>query len=247
MQRLKQPSTETAKRIFDLLICAPSYPTEIYNNTGLHGTTINDALRFFVQNGLVSKERNGQRVLYSLVIADAGWYVPWIKLASPKDGEPSARKEVRRQMSKGVLRKELDRRVSNLRERFGELGKAPLNDELIDALIKLHKDITQELLLNITEKPFCLECLNSTKSFFPMHLVQDSDEFCCPNCGITIPKISTETSRPTENPEEIKRRELFYSEEKKKKSYTEIERLLTKYGEGPGRKRKTMKKSSTQK
>ena len=241
MHRPRQPSVETVKRIFDLLICAPSYPTEIHNKTGLHGNTVNDALRFLVQDGLVSKERNGPRVLYSLFIADDGWYVPWVKLVHPKE-EPVIRKEVGRQMSKGLLRKELDRRVSNLRERFGKLVKDPLNDELIDALIKLHKDVTPRLLLNKTEKPFCLECLNSTKSFFPMLLFQDSNEFCCPNCGITIPKISTETNRPTENPEEAKRRELFYSDEKKKESYTEIERLLTKYTEGTIRKRKIIKK-----
>ena len=232
MHRLRQPSVETLKRIFDLLICAPSYPTEIHNKTGLHGNTVNNALSFLVQNRLVSKERNGQRVLYSLIIANDSWYIPWVKLVRPKE-EPSIHKERGRQMSKGLLRKELDRRVSNLRERFGKLVKDPLNDELIDALIELHKeDATPRLLLNKTEKPFCLECLNSNKSFFPMLLIEDSNEFCCPNCGITIPKISTETNRPTENPEEAKRRELFYSEEKKKESYTEIERLLTKYKEG---------------
>jgi hypothetical protein len=240
-----QPSIATVKRVFDLLICGPSYPTEIHNKTGLHGNTINDALNFLVQNGLVSKERNGQRVLYSLVIVDDRWYVPWIKLVGPKEGEPSTRKEVRRQMSKGLLRKELDRRVSNLRERFGKLVKDPLNDELIDALLELHKDVSPRLLLNNTEKPFCLECLNNTKSFFPMVLFQDSNEFCCPNCGITLQRISTETDRPMENPEEVKRQELLYSEEKKKKSYTEIERLLTKYEEGTVRKRKITKKSVT--
>ena len=242
MHQPKQPAIETVKRVFDLLICAPSYPTEIHNKTGLHGNTVNDALRFLVQNGLVSKERNGQRVLYSLLTANNGWYVPWVKLVRPKE-EPPILKEGGRQMSKGLLRKELDRRVSNLRERFGKLVNDPLNDELIDALIEIHKDATSRLLLNKTEKPFCLECLNSTKSFFPMFLIQDSNEFCCPNCGITLPKISTETNRPTENPEEVKRRELFYNEEKKKESYTEIEHLLTKYNERTIRKRKIIKKS----
>ena len=46
------------------------------------------------------------------------------------------------------------------------------------------------------------------------------------------PKNQHETRRPTENPEETKRRELFYSEEKKKESYTKIESLLSKYEEG---------------
>ena len=244
MQLPMQPATETIKRIFDLLVCAPSYPTEIHNKTGLHGDTVSDALNFLVQNGLVSKERNGQRVLYSLVIVDEDWHVPWIRLVYPKE-ELSTSKQVRRQISKGLLRKELDRRVSDLRERFGILVKDPLNDELIDALIILHKDVTLRLFRSNIEKPFCLECLNNTKSFFPMLLIQDSNEFCCPNCGITIPRISTETNRPTENPEEAKRRELFYNEEKKKKSYTEIERLLTKYEEGIIRKRKIVKKRST--
>ena len=177
-------------------------------------------------------------------MANADWYVPWVKLVSPKEG-PSTHKEAKRQMSKGLLRKELDRRVSNLRERFGQLDKDPSNDELIEALMECHKEVIPWLLLDNTEKPFCLECLNSTKSFFPLLLIQDSDEFCCPKCGITLPKISTETSRPRENAEEARRRELFYGEEKKKESYTEIERLLTKYSEGTERKRKTKKKNNT--
>jgi DNA-binding transcriptional regulator YhcF (GntR family) len=242
MHRHRQPATETMKRIFDLLICKPSYPTEIHNKTGLHRNTVNDAFNFLVQNGLVLKARNGQRVLYSLVRAEEKWYVPWIKLVRPKE-ELSTHKEIRRQMSKGLLRKELDHRISNLRERFGKLVEAPLNDELIDAIIELHKNVPHRLLLNNIEKPFCLECLNSTKLFFPMFLIQDANEFCCPNCGISIPRLSTETNRPTENPEEGNRRELFYSEAKKKEPYTEIERLLKKYEEGKIRKRKIVKKS----
>src|SRR5450759_3486328 len=160
MWRSGQPAIETMKLIFDLLICGSSYPTEIHNKTGLHGNTVNDALNFLVQKGLVSKERNGQRVLYSLVIADDSWHVPWIKLVPPKEEDPSTHEEVRNQMSKGLFRKELYRKVSNLRERFGKLVKDPLNDELIDTLIKLHKDVTPRLLLNNIEKPFCLECLN---------------------------------------------------------------------------------------
>jgi hypothetical protein len=145
-------------------------------------------------------------------------------------------------ISKGFFRKEIDRQVSNLRERFGKLVNDPLNDELIDAFIEIHKGSPSWLVLNIIEKPFCLECLNNTKLFFPMLLIQDSDEFCCPNCGITIPKISGENNRPIENPKDTKRRELFYNEEKKKKSYTEIERLLTKY-EKRTMKRKIIKKN----
>jgi DNA-binding transcriptional ArsR family regulator len=237
-----QPATKTMKCIFDLLICAPSYPAEIHNKTGLHGNTINAALKFLVQNGLVSKERKGQRVLYSLALANEEWYIPWIKLVRQKE-KLSTRKEIGRQMSIGLLRKELDRQVSNLRERFGKLAKAPSNDELIDALIKLHKDGSHRLLLDNIEKPFCLECLNITKLFYPMFLILDSNEFCCPNCGISIPRLSTETNRPTEKPEEIKSRELFYSgEEKKKESYMEIERLLTKYKQGSARKRRNIKK-----
>jgi hypothetical protein len=78
-----------------------------------------------------------------------------------------------------------------------------------------------------------------------MFLIQEADEFCCPNCGITIPRISSETNQAIENPEDAKRRGLFGDMEKKKKSYIEIERLLTKYKEGAVRKRKSVKKSCT--
>ena len=242
MASTMQSSAETMRSIFDLLICAPSCPTEIHKKTGLHGSTVNVALNFLVQSGLVSKERNGQRVLYSLVRLDEGWFKPWIKLVQPKE-EAAAPSKIGKQMSNSRLRKELDRQVSNLRERFGKLVEAPLNDELIDTLIKFQKDVAHQLILSDFEKPFCLECLNNDKSFFPMFLIQDSNEFCCPNCGITIQRLSNETNLTTQNPEEAKRRELFYSgEEKKKQSYTEIERLLTKYEEGTNKKRKDRKK-----
>jgi DNA-binding transcriptional ArsR family regulator len=237
----RQPSIETTKSIFDLLICRPSYPTEIHNKTGLNRKTVNVALNSLLQNGLVSKKRNGQRVLYSLVKLDEGWYKPWIKLVQHKEKAVLIQNE--KKISNARLKKEIDRQVSNLRERFGKLVEAPLNNELIDTIMKLQKDIAPQLLLAIIEKPFCLECLNNTKSFFPMFLIQDSNEFCCPNCGITIQRLSTETNRPKENSEEAKRRESFYNgDEKKKQSYTEMERLIAKYEKGTRKKRKNGKK-----
>jgi hypothetical protein len=233
----KQPSAKAMKSIFDLLICGSSYPAEIHNKTGLNRKTVNVALNFLLQNGFLSKKRNGQRVLYTLVRLDEGWCKPWIKLVQPKEKAALIKKG--KKISNARLRKEIDRQVSNLRERFGKLVEAPLNDELIDTVMKFQKDVAPRLLLSIIEKPFCLECLNNTKSFFPMFLIQDSNEFCCPNCGITIQQLSTETNRPKDNSEEAKRRELFYSgDEKKKQSYTEMERLITKYEKGTRKKRK---------
>ena len=144
-------------------------------------------------------------------------------------------------MNKVLFKKELIREVSNLRERFGKLDKDPLNEELIVTLVKLHEVGAPRLISDI-KKPFCLECLNNSKLFFSMILIQEANEFCCPNCGITIPRIGTETDRPIENPVEIDRRESFYDEEKTKKSYIEIERLLTKYKERAKRKRKKVAK-----
>jgi DNA-binding transcriptional ArsR family regulator len=235
MQHPKQSSVKTVKRIFDLLICAPSYPAEICRKTGLHRNTVNGALRFLVQNGLVSKERKGRRVLHSLVLAGEGGQVLWTELTRPKKEEQLIRRKTGNPLSNSVFRRELDREISNLRERFGELAGAPSNDELIGALMLIHKDLAPEAILGTIRKPFCLECLSSTTTFFPMRLIEDSNEFCCPNCGITIPKISTETDQPIENPEDAKRLKAISDAEKKKKSYTEIERLLTKYKEGKTR------------
>jgi hypothetical protein len=145
-------------------------------------------------------------------------------------------------MSKRLFKKELEREVANLRERFGELAGNPRDEELIGILVELHKDVAPNLFLENIKKPFCVECLSNTKRFFKMHLIQDCDEFCCPNCGITIPKIDMDnTGQPVENPEEATTREWFYKEDKTKKSYTDMEQLLTKYEEPTVRKRKTKK------
>jgi hypothetical protein len=165
----------------------------------------------------------------------------------PLGKEQPSNSKVRRRLGKRVVRKELDCRVSNLRERFGQLVNAPSNDDLINVLASLNKDVSPQVFLDKTEKPFCLECLNSAKKLFLMVFIQDSDEFCCPNCGITIPKISSETSRPTDNHEEAKKVEFFYKDDNDAKSYIEIERLLTKYEEGSPRKMRMKKKSKISK
>jgi hypothetical protein len=149
-------------------------------------------------------------------------------------------------MSKSLFREEVGREIANLHERFGVLDGNPSDDELIGTLIKLHKNVARVLLLKSIRKPFCLECLNNTKRFVPMLLLQDYNEFCCPKCGITIQRLSSETNRSTENPKEAKKREWFYKEEKKKKTYTDMELLLTKYEQQTARKR-TVKKKLTAK
>jgi hypothetical protein len=145
-------------------------------------------------------------------------------------------------MSKSLFREGIGREIANLHERFGELAANPSDDELIGELIKLHKNVARRLVLTSVRKPFCLECLNDTKRFIPMLLLQDYNEFCCPKCGITIQKLNSETNQSTENPAEAQKREWFYKGEKKKKTYTDMELLLAKYTERMATKRKITKK-----
>ncbi len=113
-----------------------------------------------------------------------------------------------------------------MRESFGNL---PDTDELVNTLIQLTQNTTTaKVILDNIKQPFCLECLAESKLFIPMKLIADYDEFCCPKCGIAIPKPKNECS-PTENPEHTKLMELFYSTESKTQSYTKIERLLLEY------------------
>jgi len=144
-------------------------------------------------------------------------------------------------MNKNLFREEIGREIANLRERFGELAGNPSDDKLICALIKLHKYAARLLVLKSVRKPFCLECLNDTKRFVPMLLLQDYNEFCCPKCGITIEKLNSETNQSIENLTEPQKREWFYKGEKKKETYTDMEMLLTKYAERMATKRKVRK------
>jgi hypothetical protein len=122
--------------------------------------------------------------------------------------------------------KELNRRVLEMREKFGNL---PDTEELVNTLIQLAENTTKaKVLLDNIKQPFCLDCLAECKLFIPMKLIADYDELCCPNCGIAIPKPKNEFS-PTDNPEHTKLMELFYSSESKTKSYAKIERLLVEY------------------
>jgi hypothetical protein len=122
--------------------------------------------------------------------------------------------------------KEFTRRVLEMRENFGSL---PDTEELVNTLIQLAENsTTAKVLLDNIKQPFCLDCLAESKLFIPMKLISDYDEFCCPNCGIAIPKPKNEFS-PLENPEHTKLMELFYSAESKTQSYSKIERLLLEY------------------
>lgn len=122
--------------------------------------------------------------------------------------------------------KEFNRRVLEMRENFGSL---PDNEELVNTLIQLSENsTTSKMLLNNIKQPFCLECLAESKSFIPMKLIADYDEFCCPKCGLSIPKPKKEIS-PIENPEHTKLMELLNSSECKTQSYSKIERLLLEY------------------
>jgi hypothetical protein len=122
--------------------------------------------------------------------------------------------------------KELNRRVLEMREKFGSL---PDTEELVNTLIQLAQNTTTaKVLLDNIKQPFCLDCLAESKLFIPMKLIVDYDELCCPNCGLSIPKPKNECS-PIENSEHTKQMELFYSAESKTQSYSKIERLLLQY------------------
>jgi hypothetical protein len=230
MARPNQPATATIKKIYDLLLDAPSYPTKIHDVTGLHGNTVNVALKFLFKKGLINKERKEHRVYYSLVIGHDGGGVPWVELMCPKEAEIAIRKEVTQQIRVIDFRKELGRRVLEMREKFSSLPKNPENEELVNILIQIGENsATAKVLLDNIKQPFCLECLADSKLFIPMKLVIDYDEFCCPNCGIAIPKPKNEVNRPIENSEQTKLMELFYKKESKEISYSKIERLLLKY------------------
>lgn len=125
--------------------------------------------------------------------------------------------------------KDLNRRVLEMRENFGSLPENPDHEELVNTLIRLAQNATTaKVIRDNIKQPFCLDCLAESKSFIPMKLIADYDEFCCPNCGISIPKPKNEFS-PLENPEHTKQMELFYSIESKTQSYSKIERLLLEY------------------
>jgi hypothetical protein len=183
MSVIEKPSPEIVRKLYSALVTKPRGFEELKETTRIDDSTLNSALRFLRQKGMII-EYNFNRQTFRMVRTKPlsyGWNFPWLDLMISDHDWKTAWKTVYRKVQKNNTGE-----MSN--HQFSKLLKDLLIDpnlDLIEVLDELNMtDTPLEVLKLHNQEPYCLECLKKEKRFVRMVLVEKSEEHCCPNCGV---------------------------------------------------------------
>jgi len=183
MPSLEKPAPNVIRRIYSALVCKPHRLEDLAKTTGVDESTLNQALRFLKEKGMiVSYNFTGYQTFRMVRTQPAryGWNFPWLDLMMSADDWKTpwiAYMEAEKDDSK----KKLDRRFARL---LKDLLVDP-NLDLIEVLEELGMtDAPLEVFKLHNQEPYCLECLRKERRFVRMVLCEQSEEHCCPNCGV---------------------------------------------------------------
>lgn len=185
MSSLEKPSPATIRRIYYALVRKPYCFEDLVNITGVDKTTLNNALRFLKENGMIVSYNFTDRVTFRMVRTQPlryGWDSPWLDLMMSDDDWKTPWKQI-------VYRKvKQSDPEEKLNKRFMKLLKDLLVDPNLDLIEVLEELEMTEVPLEVfklhNQEPYCLECLKKERQFVRMILCEKSEEHCCPNCGV---------------------------------------------------------------
>lgn len=182
MCSLEKPSPATIRRIYYALVRKPCSFEELVRVTGVGEIKLKSALSFLKEKGMIVSYNFANRPTFRMVRTQPlryGWNLPWLDLMMSDDEWKIPWKHV-------VYGKTEEN--FKLDKRFVRLLKALLvepNLDLIEVLEKLEMtEVSLETLKLHNQEPYCLECLEKEKQFVRMVLCEESEEHCCPNCGV---------------------------------------------------------------
>ena len=184
MSSLEKPSSATIKRIYYALVRKPHSFEEIVDITGVDKTALGAALDFLKEKGMiVSYNFTTKCVIFRMVRTlplRYGWNFPWLDLMiSAKDW-----KRPWKQVYNESAGDSEDKLAGKFVKLLKDLLVAP-NLDLIEVLDELEMgDVPLETFKLHNQEPYCLECLKKERRFIRMILCEQSEEHCCPNCGI---------------------------------------------------------------
>jgi DNA-binding transcriptional ArsR family regulator len=185
MSSLEKPSPATIRRIYYALVRKPYCFEDLVNITGVDKTTLNNALRFLKENGMIVSYNFTDRVTFRMVRTQPlryGWNFPWLDLMISDDDWKTPWKQVI------YSKAEQSDPEEKLNKRFMKLLKDLLVDPNLDLIEVLEELEMTEVPLEVfklhNQEPYCLECLKKERQFVRMILCEKSEEHCCPNCGV---------------------------------------------------------------
>lgn len=183
MSTLEKPSPATMRRIYYALVRKPYSFEALIDVTGANEATIRSALDFLKEKGMIVRYNFANCVTFRMVRTQPlryGWNFPWLELMMSEDDWKTPWKR--------VYEEAVGDAQDKLGKRFLKLLKDLLIDpnlDLIEVLAELKMtEVPLETLKLHNQEPFCLECLKKDKRFVRMILCEQSEEHCCPNCGI---------------------------------------------------------------
>jgi hypothetical protein len=181
MSSLKKPSPATIRRIYYALVRKPRSFEDLVNITGVTETALGSALDFLKKKGMIVSYNFGH-LTFRMVRTQPlryGWNFPWLDLMMSEDDWKTPWKHA------VYGEPEEDNKLD---KRFVKLLKDLLVDpslDLIEVLEELEMTkVPLEALKLHNQEPYCLECLKKEKRFVRMILCEQSEEHCCPNCGV---------------------------------------------------------------
>ena len=190
MSSREKPSPVTIRRLYFALVRKPCSSEGLVNVTGVDEATLNDALDFLKEKGMiVTYNFTTKCVMFRMVRTlplRYGWNFPWLDLMMSTEDWKTPWKHVYSEAAD--VEKVLGKRLVKL---LRDLLVDP-NLDLIEVLEELRMgEVPLETFKLHNQEPYCLECLKREIKFVRMVLCEKSEEHCCPNCGIVRETLLT--------------------------------------------------------
>jgi hypothetical protein len=185
MSSLEKPSPDTIRRIYSALVTKPRSLEDLVNTTGVEEATLDFALRFLKEKGMIVSYNFANRETFRMVRTQPlryGWNLPWLDLMmSAEDWKTPWTHVVYGKAEEDTLEEKRNQRFRSL---LKDLLVDP-NLDLIQVLQQLEMtEVPLEVLKLHNQEPYCLECLKKERQFIRMILCKKTEEHCCPNCGV---------------------------------------------------------------
>ena len=185
MSSVEKPSPDTIRRIYSALVTKPRSLEDLVNTTGVEKATLDSALRFLKEKGMIVSYNFANRETLRMVRTQPlryGWNLPWLDLMmSAEDWKTPWTHVVYGKAKEDTPEEKRNQRFRNL---LKDLLVEP-NLDLIQVLQQLEMtEVPLEVLKLHNQEPYCLECLKKERQFIRMILCKKTEEHCCPNCGV---------------------------------------------------------------
>ena len=212
MGRPRKPSTATIRRLYYRLLEGPFWVGD-WRSTGIGSYgTVNTAIQFLYDKGLLKRRREGHKILYELIPKDifesdiTEW---WPLLTTKREREDMEKDDAHARET--WVKRFVDRIRPGIRV-IGRLGTLSHDDARLiemglsnEEIIRFIEEADNDLKpwevyskwYEVCDFQLCPNCLSERRELVRTVTDQDLGEIACPNCGLVIIRDEVERIRDT--------------------------------------------------